>query len=74
MAGLLYLAGSVFGVPASLLLAEPPPTWVYSLNLLSALIGVGCLTVPWWRLDERWLAVLPLISVPLIALAVAFSH
>ena len=74
LAGLLFIGGALSAVPASFLLDDLPTPWLYSLNAIGLVIGVACLTVPWWRLDERWLIALPVIAVPLIAVTVATTH
>ena len=72
LAGLLFVVGSLSTVPGTLLLEDFEP-WKYSLTALAVLFGALCLIVPWWRLDERWLAAMPVVSTILIAMGVAIT-
>ena len=74
LSGLLFIVGSLTAVPGTLLLDEPLDPWVYSLTAIGVLTGIFCLVFPWWRFDERWLAIMPVISTVLIAVAVAVTH
>lgn len=72
LAGLLFIVGSLSSIPGTLLLDDFEP-WKYSLTAAGVLCGVICLTLPWWRLDQRWLAVMPVVSTVLIAVTVALT-
>jgi diguanylate cyclase (GGDEF)-like protein len=72
LAGLLFIFGSLSTIPGTLLLDDFDP-WKYSLTGVAILLGVICLTFPWWRLDDRWLVVMPVISTVLIAVTVALT-
>jgi diguanylate cyclase (GGDEF)-like protein len=72
LAGLLFIVGSLSTIPGTLLLDDFEP-WKYSLTGTAILLGVLCLVVPWWRLDDRWLAVMPVVSTVLIAITVGLT-
>jgi diguanylate cyclase (GGDEF)-like protein len=75
LAGLLFIVGALTSVPATLLLEDGDyETWMYGLTAFAVLVGISCLVVPWWRLSERWLLVLPVVSVVLIAVTVGLIH
>jgi diguanylate cyclase (GGDEF)-like protein len=73
LAGVLFIAGSVTTIPGSLLLDQPLETWKYSLTLLGILTGVVCLLLPWQRVDDRWLAVVPVMAAVQVAVVVGLT-
>jgi diguanylate cyclase (GGDEF)-like protein len=74
LAGLLFIVGSVSTIPGTFLLEEDFEPWMYSLTALAVLSGVACLLLPWWRIDSRWLALVPVLATIEIAAAVALTH
>jgi diguanylate cyclase (GGDEF)-like protein len=73
LAGLLFVVGSLTTIPASLLLEDPIESWKYLLTSLGVITGVACLVLPWQRLDERWLALVPVAATAQIAVLVALT-
>jgi diguanylate cyclase (GGDEF)-like protein len=73
LAGLLFVAGALTTIPASLLLEDPIESWNYVLTALGILSGIACLVLPWQRLDERWLALVPVAATAQIAAVVALT-
>jgi diguanylate cyclase (GGDEF)-like protein len=49
-------------------------TWKYVVPAAAIVTGLICLVIPWWRIDERWLALVPVAATIEIAAAVALSH
>ena len=74
LAGLLFIAGSVTTVPGSFLLEDPVEPWRFAFTAFGVLTGLVCLAMPWQRLDERWLAVVPVVATIEVAGAVALTH
>jgi diguanylate cyclase (GGDEF)-like protein len=74
LAGFLFIAGTLSTVPGTLLLEKDFETWMYSLTVLGVLSGLVCLAVPWTRVSERWLAVVPVVATIQIAVVVAITH
>ena len=74
LAGLLFITGALSTVPGTFLLDEQFEPWVYSVTAVAVLIGVACLVLPWWRMSERWLAILPAVAIVLIAVDIAVTH
>ncbi len=74
LAALLFIAGSISTLPGTLLLLDQSfEPWMYSLTGLGILSGVVCLLVPWWRVHENWLAVVPVLATFEIAATVALT-
>ena len=73
LAGLLFIAGTLTTIPGTFLLDQEFETWMYSLTGLGILSGIVCLIVPWWRVNERWLAVVPVVAILEIAAIVAIT-
>ena len=73
LAGLLFIAGTLSTIPGTFLLDDFEP-WMYSLTAIGIVIGLACLAVPWSRVDERWLAVVPMVAIAEIALIVGITH
>lgn len=73
LAGLLFIVGSISTLPGTFLLDQPFEPWMYSLTGLGVLSGVICLLVPWWRVNERWLALVPVLATLEIAVTVAVT-
>jgi diguanylate cyclase (GGDEF)-like protein len=71
LAGLLFIGGALSTLPALLLLEKPVEAWVYGLTALGVGSGVVCLLLRWQRIDERWLAAVPILATAEIAGAVA---
>jgi GGDEF domain-containing protein len=68
-AALLFLCGAIASLPTNAILGAAPGAYaVDALALVSALI---CLTVPWNRVDRRWLHILVLVATAEVVLAVA---
>jgi diguanylate cyclase (GGDEF)-like protein len=38
------------------------------------IVGIACLLIPWWRIPDRALAVIPIVATVFIAAAVAMTH
>jgi diguanylate cyclase (GGDEF)-like protein len=75
LAGLLFIVGSVSTIPGTFLLeGDDFEPWMYSLTALGVLSGVACFLLPWWRIDERWLAVVPVLATIEVAVAVGLTH
>jgi Diguanylate cyclase, GGDEF domain len=66
---LLVLAGSTMA--ASPLVEDSASIEDFLISGVTALAGLICLWLPWERMDERWLAAVPLLAVVAIALAAA---
>jgi diguanylate cyclase (GGDEF)-like protein len=74
LAGLLFIVGSVSTIPGTFLLDKDFEPWMYSLTALAVISGLVCFLLPWWRIDERWLAAVPVVATIQIAIAVAITH
>ena len=74
LAALLFIVGSVSTIPGTFLLDKDFEPWMYSLTALAVLSGLVCLVLPWWRIDERWLAAVPVLATIQIAVAVGVTH
>jgi diguanylate cyclase (GGDEF)-like protein len=74
LAGVLFIGGALSTLPALFVLEQPVEPWVYGLTAMGVLSGIICLTLPWERLDERWLGVVPFLATIQIAVAVAATH
>lgn len=74
LAGLLFIVGSISTIPGTFLLDRDFEPWMYSLTALALLSGLICLVIPWWRIDDRWLAAVPVLATIEIAVAVAVTH
>ncbi len=74
LAALLFIVGSVSTIPGTFLLDKDFEPWMYSLTALAILSGLICLALPWWRIDERWLAVVPVLATVEIAVAIGLTH
>lgn len=72
LAGLLFIAGTLSTIPGSFIL-DDFETWMYGVTAVGILSGVACLLVPWWRISEAWLAIVPPIAVLEIAITVAMT-
>jgi diguanylate cyclase (GGDEF)-like protein len=73
LAGLLFISGTLTTIPGTFLLDQDFEPWMYSLSALGILSGVVCLAMPWWRVDEKWLAVVPVVAVLEIATIIALT-
>ena len=73
LAGVLFIVASLSTIPATFLLDTRLEPWEYSISGTGVVVGLICLVVPWWRVSERWLAVLPVLAIGLIAAMVAVS-
>ncbi len=62
LAGLIYLAGSVLAIPADVVMRAPSPLLVVALTLMGLLTGAVCLALPWDRLSDRWLHLVPVLA------------
>ncbi|MGH2956243.1 MAG: diguanylate cyclase [Solirubrobacterales bacterium] len=71
IAGLLFIGGSLSTVPSLFLLDRPFEPWVPALTVIAIISGLICLLLPWQRVEERWLAVVPVAATLQIAAAVA---
>ena len=71
IAGLLFIGGSLSTVPSLFLLDRPFEPWVPALTAIAVLSGLICLLLPWQRVEERWLAIVPIAATVQIAAAVA---
>ena len=74
LAGLLFIAGTLTTIPGTFLLDQNFEPWMYSLTALGILSGLVCLMVPRWRVNERWLAAVPVVAILEIAAIVAITH
>ena len=74
LAGLLFITGALSTIPGTFLLDKDFEPWMYSLTVLAILLGVACLVLPLWRLPERWLMAVPVVSTILVAIAVGITH
>jgi diguanylate cyclase (GGDEF)-like protein len=74
LAGVLFIGGALSTLPALFLLEQPVEPWVFALTGMGVFSGIICLTLPWDRLDERWLGVVPFLATIQIAVAVAATH
>lgn len=73
LAGLLFIAGTLSTIPGTFLLDDGFEPWMYSLTALGVLSGVVCLLVPWWRISERWLLLVPVVAAIEVAAGVAIT-
>jgi diguanylate cyclase (GGDEF)-like protein len=71
IAGLLFIVGSLSTLPSLFLLDRPFEPWVLALTGVAVLSGLVCLLLPWQRVEERWLALVPVAATAQIAAAVA---
>jgi diguanylate cyclase (GGDEF)-like protein len=74
LAGFLFIAGTLSTIPGTLLLEKEFEPWMYSLTVIGVLSGLICLVIPWTRVSERWLAVVPVVATIQIAVVVAITH
>ncbi len=74
LAGLLFIAGALSAIPGTLLLDESWEPWMYSLTALAVLTGIFCLVLPWSRISERWLAVVPVVATLQVAAMATISN
>ena len=74
LAGLLFIVGALTTIPGTFLLDEPFEPWKYALTGFGVLTGVACLLVPSERVNERWLALVPVVAIAEVAAAVATTH
>jgi diguanylate cyclase (GGDEF)-like protein len=74
LAGLLFIAGSITTIPGTLLLDEPVEPWKFAFTAFGVLTGLVCLAVPWRRIDERWLMLVPAVAIVDVAGAIAITH
>jgi diguanylate cyclase (GGDEF)-like protein len=73
LAGLLFIGGAVSTLPGMFLLDMDYEPWFYVLTFLGLLSGAVCVTLPWQRVDERWLYAVPVLAIAQITLAVALT-
>lgn len=72
IAGMLFIAGAVASAPANQLLSNPDPGWyMHLINVLALVSGIACLRVPWDRLPEAALHVIPVVATGEIVLTVS---
>jgi diguanylate cyclase (GGDEF)-like protein len=74
LAGLLFVAGAITTIPGTLLLDEPIEPWKYAVTAFAVLTGLICMLIPWQRVDERWLIVVPLLAIAEVTGAIALTH
>lgn len=74
LAGLLFIAGSVTSIPGTLLLGDPIEPWKYAFTAVGVISGLICLLLPWQRVDERWLALVPVVATVEVAASIALTH
>jgi len=68
LAGLLFLAGSLAGIPVNELFEPADPARVHLITAVGVVSGLVCVLLPWDRLDARWLHAIPVIASLEVAL------
>jgi hypothetical protein len=63
LAGLLFLAGSVAGIPVNQLFDPAQPGRMHLITALGIVSGLVCAALPWDRIDQRWLHAVPIAAV-----------
>lgn len=72
IAGMLFIAGAVASAPANQLLSNPEPGWhMHLINVLALVSGIVCLLVPWERLPDSALHLIPVVATGEIVLTVS---
>jgi len=74
LAALLFIVGSLTTIPGTLLLDQDFDPWIYSLTAVGVISGCACLLVPWWRISDGWLAVVPVVATLEVAAAIQATH
>jgi hypothetical protein len=74
LAGVLFIAGGAFSVPASLLLASQQTAASYMVTVTIIAIGAGLYFAPWARMGDAWLHLATAVgTVTITASIIAFS-
>ena len=71
LAGLGFIGAAVLAVPSTLLLEPRPPGQDYLVTVAGLFTGLVCMSLPWERLDLRWLHVVGVLATVQAAVAVA---
>ncbi len=71
LAGLGFIGAAVLAVPSTLLLEPRPPGQDYLVTVAGLFTGLVCMSLPWERLDLRWLHVVGVLATVQAAAAVA---
>jgi diguanylate cyclase (GGDEF)-like protein len=74
LAGLLFIVGSLSTIPGTFLLEDEFETWMYAFTALGVASGLICFVIPWWRIGESWLQVVPVVAIAEVAVSVAVTH
>jgi diguanylate cyclase (GGDEF)-like protein len=69
----LFIGGSLSTLPGMFLLEQPFDPWLLLLTAAGVLTGLICLTIRWQRIDETWLAAVPVLAIAQITIAVALT-
>ena len=67
LAGLLFLAGSVAGIPVNQLFDPAQPGRMHLITALGILSGLVCALLPWDRIGQRWLHAVPVVAAVEVA-------
>jgi diguanylate cyclase (GGDEF)-like protein len=73
LAGVLFIGGSLSTLPGLFLLEQPFEPWLLTITAAGVLSGLICLTLPWQRVNEDWLAAVPVLAIVEIAIAVGLT-
>jgi diguanylate cyclase (GGDEF)-like protein len=68
LAGLLFLAGSLAGIPVNQLFDPADPVRMHVISGVGIASGLLCLLLPWDRIAARWLHAVPVVASLEVAL------
>lgn len=68
---LLFVVGSATSIPAGLLLDPPPRLYEHVVGLIGITLGLMYLRLPWERMSDNWLHVIPIVGVAEVIAGVA---
>jgi hypothetical protein len=71
LAGVLFIIGSVFGLPSTLILSESTPWEIFPLTALGIASGLTCLSLPWEWLSPRWIHAVLVAGIAEVSLITA---
>jgi diguanylate cyclase (GGDEF)-like protein len=70
LGGALLIITAVTSLATALLLPADTSFAIDAMTVVTILLGLICLQVPWGRADERWLLAVPIVATAQVALAV----
>jgi hypothetical protein len=74
LAGALFIFGSLFGVPSTLILTNVDPGLMLLFTALGLATGIVCLLLPWERISPAWAHVVLVVAVAEVAAVAAAAH